>query len=162
MGVVCGTKMQKTISVRVDYMYKSPKYQAVVRRASKIHAHDEASEARVGDRVLITSCRPRSKSKSHVLTKIFARAPLLYPETVAVIEERKANGQKMGTPLGQNVTGKVKRVLGIRGAFKLKKSAIIPSAAMKTKKTPPSPGTTPPQSGTPPARPFSSSSLTSN
>ena len=132
VGVVCATKMQKTVSVRVDYMYRSLKYKTVIRRCSKIHAHDEASEARVGDRVEITTCRPRSKTKRHVLTKIFARAPVLYPETQAIIAERKANGQVMGTPLGANATAKVKRVLGVKGAFKMKKAKHVTGPGKKS------------------------------
>src|SRR5262245_30993268 len=62
-GTVVSDAMEKTIVVRVDVVKAHPKYKKVVRRSVKFHAHDEASQAKVGDVVRIVETRPLSKTK---------------------------------------------------------------------------------------------------
>ena len=52
-GKVIGNKMAKTIIVRVERRFPHPKYKKVITAYSKFYAHDEKSEAKVGDLVLI-------------------------------------------------------------------------------------------------------------
>ena len=73
-GVVVSDAMQKTRVVKVERVFRHPRYERVVRRAKKFKAHDEANESRVGDRVLIEETRPLSKEKRWRIRKILTRA----------------------------------------------------------------------------------------
>ena len=72
-GVVVSDAMQKTRVVRIERVYRHPKYQRVVRMSRRLKAHDEANESRVGDRVLIEEARPLSKEKRWRIRKILSR-----------------------------------------------------------------------------------------
>ncbi|MDE0053644.1 MAG: 30S ribosomal protein S17 [Gammaproteobacteria bacterium] len=63
-GTVVSDRMDKTISVLVERSVKHPVYGKIVRRKSRIHAHDEHNECKVGDFVTIVESRPISKRKS--------------------------------------------------------------------------------------------------
>ena len=69
-GVVVSDKMDKTIVVKVDTIKAHPRYQKVVRRSTKFHAHDERNEAKVGDVVRIVETRPLSATKHWRLVEI--------------------------------------------------------------------------------------------
>lgn len=73
-GVVVSDKTQKTCVVRVERTVKHPKYNKVLRRSSKFHAHDEGNEAKIGDKVEIMSTRPVSKLKRWRVSKIVEKA----------------------------------------------------------------------------------------
>ncbi len=62
-GVVVSDAMQKTRVVRIERVFRHPRYQRVVRVSKKLKAHDEANESHVGDRVVIEETRPLSKEK---------------------------------------------------------------------------------------------------
>ncbi|PYM37370.1 MAG: 30S ribosomal protein S17 [Candidatus Rokuibacteriota bacterium] len=64
--------MQKTRVVRIERVFRHPKYERVVRMSKKLKAHDEANESRVGDRVLIEETRPLSKEKRWRIRKILS------------------------------------------------------------------------------------------
>mgnify|MGYP005725589915 FL=1 len=66
-GVVTSNKADKTITVKVERKVKHPLYGKVVKRASKVHAHDENNSASIGDIVSVKECRPISKTKTWVL-----------------------------------------------------------------------------------------------
>ena len=72
-GVVVSDAMQKTRVVRIERVYRHPKYQRVIRMSKKLKAHDEANESHVGDRVLIEETRPISKEKRWRIRKIQSR-----------------------------------------------------------------------------------------
>jgi small subunit ribosomal protein S17 len=74
VGIVAGTKMQKTIVVKVTRTAQHPLYRRVVRSAKKYYAHDETGEARVGDVVRIASTRPLSKLKRWRLKEVIQRS----------------------------------------------------------------------------------------
>ena len=63
-GAVVSDRMDKTITVLVERSVKHPVYGKILRRRSKIHAHDEHNECQVGDLVTIVETRPISKLKS--------------------------------------------------------------------------------------------------
>jgi small subunit ribosomal protein S17 len=69
-GEVLSAKMQKTIVVRVERRVPHPKFKKIVRVHNKFYAHDEKSEAKPGDRVLIRETRPLSKLKRWELVSI--------------------------------------------------------------------------------------------
>jgi small subunit ribosomal protein S17 len=66
-GVVTSNKADKTITVKIERKVKHPLYGKVVKRASKVHAHDENNLASIGDIVSVKECRPISKTKTWVL-----------------------------------------------------------------------------------------------
>jgi small subunit ribosomal protein S17 len=73
-GIVVSDAMDKTIVVRIDVAQKHEKYGKVVRRSSKLHAHDEQNAAGVGDLVRIVETRPLSASKRWRLLEILEKA----------------------------------------------------------------------------------------
>src|SRR3954463_14903400 len=75
VGVVSSDKGNKSITVVVDFQTKHPKYGKIMRRRTKLYAHDEKNEARPGDKVELAECRPLSKTKHHRLIRIIEKAP---------------------------------------------------------------------------------------
>ena len=73
-GKVVSNKMDKSIVVLVERKIKHPVYGKYVKRSTKIHAHDEANECRIGDTVTIKQTRPISKTKSWALDSVDERA----------------------------------------------------------------------------------------
>ncbi len=73
-GYVTSDKMDKTIVVEVEDRVKHPLYGKVIRRTSKVKAHDEANSAGVGDLVLISETRPLSATKHWRLVEILEKA----------------------------------------------------------------------------------------
>ena len=73
-GVVVSDAMQKTRVVRIERVYRHPRYERVVRTSRKLKAHDEANASRVGDRVLIEETRPLSREKRWRIREILGRA----------------------------------------------------------------------------------------
>jgi small subunit ribosomal protein S17 len=73
-GYVVSDKMDKTVVVEVEDRVKHPLYGKVLRRSSKVKAHDEANAAGVGDLVLITETRPLSATKRWRVVEILERA----------------------------------------------------------------------------------------
>ena len=66
-GIVTSDKADKTITVKIERKVKHPLYGKVVKRATKVHAHDEENVASIGDIVSVRECRPISKKKTWVL-----------------------------------------------------------------------------------------------
>ncbi len=73
-GVVVSDAMQKTRVVKIERVFRHPRYQRVVRVSKKLKAHDEKNESKVGDRVLIEETRPLSKEKRWRIRAILSRA----------------------------------------------------------------------------------------
>jgi small subunit ribosomal protein S17 len=73
VGEVISNKMAKTIIVRVERRFPHPRYKKVVTGYSKFYAHDEKSEAKIGDRVRIQETRPLSKTKNWRLVEVVER-----------------------------------------------------------------------------------------
>lgn len=69
-GVVLSDKMHQTIVVRVERLARHPAYRKVVRRVTKLKAHDEKRQAKVGDRVRVVQTRPLSKEKCWRLVEV--------------------------------------------------------------------------------------------
>ena len=66
-GKVVSSSRDKTITVLIERKVKHPIYGKVIKRATKVHAHDENNIASVGDIVSVKECRPISKLKTWVL-----------------------------------------------------------------------------------------------
>ena len=73
-GVVVSNSGDKSISVEMNWMYKHPKYGKYLKRTTKVGVHDEKNEAKVGDVVEITECRPVSKNKTWRLVSVIEKA----------------------------------------------------------------------------------------
>ncbi|EGD41966.1 30S ribosomal protein S17 [Nocardioides sp. NPDC101246] len=73
-GLVVSDKMDKTIVVEVEDRVKHPLYGKVMRRSSKLKAHDEQNTAGIGDRVLVMETRPLSATKRWRLVEVVERA----------------------------------------------------------------------------------------
>ena len=70
VGIVISTKMDKTIVVEYIARVPHPKFKKIVKKSKKFYAHDEKSEAAVGDKVRIEEMRPLSKLKRWKLTEV--------------------------------------------------------------------------------------------
>ncbi len=73
-GLVVSDKMDKTVVVAVEDRFKHGLYGKVVRRTSKLKAHDENNECGVGDRVLLMETRPLSASKRWRVVEVLEKA----------------------------------------------------------------------------------------
>ena len=74
IGIVVSNKMKKTITVELERTMKHPIYQRVIKRKSKLYAHDEGNECAIGDKVLVMETRPLSKLKRWRLIKVIEKA----------------------------------------------------------------------------------------
>ena len=73
-GLVVSDKMDKTVVVAVEDRVKHPLYGKVLRRTSKLKAHDEQNACGIGDRVLLMETRPLSATKRWRVVEILERA----------------------------------------------------------------------------------------
>jgi small subunit ribosomal protein S17 len=73
-GMVVSDKMDKTIVVSLEDRVKHPLYGKVIRRTSKVKAHDEQNSAGIGDRVRLMETRPLSATKRWRLVEILEKA----------------------------------------------------------------------------------------
>ena len=74
IGRVVSNKMNKTITVLVERQVQHPLYKKVIKRSTKLHAHDEDNRCGIGDVVVVAECRPLSKSKSWKLVEVVEKA----------------------------------------------------------------------------------------
>jgi small subunit ribosomal protein S17 len=73
-GTVVSNSMDKTLVVAVIDRVRHPRYAKTVQRTKRLYAHDQANDARVGDRVRVQETRPLSKLKRWRLVEIIERA----------------------------------------------------------------------------------------
>jgi len=73
-GIVVSNKMDKTAVVAVVTRVRHPKYNKMVLRTTKLHAHDEANDVNIGDKVRVMETRPLSKNKRWRITDVLERA----------------------------------------------------------------------------------------
>ena len=73
-GLVVSDKMDKTVVVEVEDRVKHALYGKVMRRTSRLKAHDEANACGIGDRVQIMETRPLSATKRWRVVEILERA----------------------------------------------------------------------------------------
>jgi len=73
-GLVVSDRMQKTVVVSIERTVMHPRYRKVLKRRTKVKAHDESNQCHVGDRVLIVECRPLSRDKRWRVSKVIERA----------------------------------------------------------------------------------------
>ena len=73
-GLVVSDKMDKTVVVSVEDRVKHALYGKVLRRTSKLKAHDEQNQCGIGDRVRIQETRPLSATKRWRVVEVLERA----------------------------------------------------------------------------------------
>jgi|TARA_B110000495_G_C23039638_1_gene622624 small subunit ribosomal protein S17 len=69
-GLVISSARDKTITVIIERTIKHPLYKKILRRSTKLHAHDQDNQCEEGDLVTIKECKPLSKTKSWNLVSI--------------------------------------------------------------------------------------------
>jgi small subunit ribosomal protein S17 len=74
MGWVVSNRMEKTIVVAIDRLLRHPRYNRVIKRTSKLYAHDEKNQCQIGDKVLVMETRPLSKIKRWRLVEVLEKA----------------------------------------------------------------------------------------
>ena len=74
VGKVVSDKMDKTIVVAIEDNVKHPTYGKIIKRTTKLHAHDENNECGIGDTVEVMETRPLSKTKRWRLVRIIEKA----------------------------------------------------------------------------------------
>lgn len=79
VGKVISNKMAKTVVVQVERRFPHPRFKKVVTGYKKLYAHDEKSDAKVGDWVRIEETRPLSKTKRWRLVEVVERAAVVAP-----------------------------------------------------------------------------------
>ena len=80
IGTVTSRSGDKTIKVTYFYKIPHPLYRKEIKRKTVVHAHDEANDCGLGDRVEIMETRPISKLKRWRVTKVLERAPKIGDE----------------------------------------------------------------------------------
>ncbi|MDD2751808.1 MAG: 30S ribosomal protein S17 [Candidatus Omnitrophica bacterium] len=85
-GTVTSNKMQKTAVVKIMHLSKHAKYGRITKRYATFKAHDEKSEAKIGDTVRIVETRPLSKDKHFRIVEIVKKVAI--PE-IALKDEEK-------------------------------------------------------------------------
>ena len=73
-GRVVSDKMNQTVTVLIERTVRHPLYGKIIRRSTKVHAHDADNSCRIGDTVTVQECRPLSKTKTWRLVEILERA----------------------------------------------------------------------------------------
>lgn len=79
--MVVSDRMQKTVVVSVERTVMHPRYKKILRRRTRVKAHDEQGQCHVGDRVLIVECRPLSRDKRWRVSKVLERAQVVEENT---------------------------------------------------------------------------------
>lgn len=72
VGKVVSDKMDKTIVVMIERIVKHPKYGKMIKRRTKLHAHDENQQCKMGNVVRVKESRPLSKTKTWVLVEVIS------------------------------------------------------------------------------------------
>lgn len=73
-GVVVSDARDKTVTVEINDSVRHPIYRKTVRSSTRLHAHDESNDARMGDTVKVMETRPISKTKRWRVVEIVERA----------------------------------------------------------------------------------------
>jgi small subunit ribosomal protein S17 len=73
-GKVVSNRMDKTITVLIERRVKHPVYGKYITRSSRVHAHDENNECRIGDLVTVAESRPLSRTKTWKLVQVVEQA----------------------------------------------------------------------------------------
>ena len=76
-GVVVSNKMDKTAVIELERAFAHPLYKKVLRRSSRLKAHDEDNSAQIGDKVVVVETRPYSKDKHWRIAKTLGKSKVV-------------------------------------------------------------------------------------
>ena len=76
-GTVTSRSGDKSVKVTYDYKIRHPLYRKEIKQKTVVHAHDDANECGVGDRVVIMETRPLSKLKRFRVVEVLEKAPVI-------------------------------------------------------------------------------------
>ena len=76
-GTVTSCSGEKSVKVTYDYKIRHALYKKEIRQKTVVHAHDEANECGLGDRVVIMETRPMSKLKRFRVVEVLKKAPVI-------------------------------------------------------------------------------------
>jgi small subunit ribosomal protein S17 len=106
IGIVTGDKRDKTRRVEVPRQYRHPRYGKIVRARTVCHVHDAENQSRLGDRVEIAECPPRSATKRWELVRVVEAADRIAVEAAAIDAEVSAEpGAAPSAPAGGEESG---------------------------------------------------------
>ena len=103
-GVVTADRMEKTVKVRVERLVSHPQFSKVLRKHYVCYAHDEKSEAKLGDKVELMESRPLSKLKHWRLVRVVEKAVAGSATHDARHAARPALAPAAGTPASPKTT----------------------------------------------------------
>ena len=73
-GKVVSNSRDKTIAVLIERKVRHPIYKKYIKRSTKVHAHDEKNECRLGDVVRVSESKPFSKTKNWSLIEVIEKS----------------------------------------------------------------------------------------
>ena len=73
-GIVVSDARDKTVTVEITESTRHPIYKKTMRQSKRLHAHDEANDAKTGDTVKVMETRPLSKTKRWRVVEVVERA----------------------------------------------------------------------------------------
>jgi small subunit ribosomal protein S17 len=102
VGLVESDKRDKTRKVSITFLVKHTKYGKYMRRRTVLHVHDEKNESHEGDRVEIAECRPISKTKNWVVTRIVEKASAAKAAEAAAVAAEEAEKAEAAETTGED------------------------------------------------------------
>ena len=132
----------KTITVEIAVVRRHPTYEKVVRRTSKLHAHDETNQAQEGDVVRVVESRPLSRTKRWRLLEILEKATMIQQETRLRVADNsgareilcirvKGGHHRRYASVGDVITATVKQATPHGG---VRKGEVVQAVVVRTKK----------------------------
>lgn len=73
-GRVISNRMNKTIVVAVERRFRHPRYVKIIRKTSKLYAHDDKNQCQIGDKVKVAETRPLSRLKRWRVVEVLEKA----------------------------------------------------------------------------------------
>ena len=127
-GIVMSTKMDKTVVVAVVDRVRHRRYGKTMQRTSHLYAHDEANDAREGDRVRVAETRPLSKLKHWRVVEVLERAAMIQQESRLKVADNSGAREVLCIKV---LGGTRRRYAGIGDIFVATVKDAVPGAAVK-------------------------------
>ena len=141
-GTVVSAGGDKTITVEIAVVRRHRTYEKVVRRTSRLHAHDEANQAQEGDVVRVVESRPLSRTKRWRLLEVLEKARVIQQETRLRVADNsgareilcirvKGGHHRRYASVGDVITATVKQAAPHGG---VRKGEVVQAVVVRTKK----------------------------
>ena len=107
-GLVVSDRMDKTVVVKVERVFKHPFYKKIVKRYRKFKVHDEENKCKIGDRVVIVETSPLSRDKRWKVKEIIGHEKVVAKELPGPLhkkaEEEEGSKEEKGETPGDTGT----------------------------------------------------------